>query len=413
MSATELEAQASAAWAIPEQAAGILHGLRVLDLSRVLAGPYCAQMLSDHGASVIKVEGPAGDETRGWGPPFHPDGTSAYYHGLNRNKRNLGLDLSTEAGRAVLSRLIAEADVVVENFKTGTMARWGLGYEEVLSERHPHLVYCRISGFGADGPMGRLPGYDAVLQAYGGLMSVNGHPDREPLRVGVPIVDLMAANLAFSGILLALHERRDSGRGQLVDIALLDAVVSILHPHSASWIADGRVPRRTGGAHPVVAPYQVFTTRSGDFFISAANDRQFAALMRVLGRPEVAEDPRFADNAARITHLDELAPLLAELIGARDGGELAGELIAAGVPASPVNDVGTALREPQVAHRGLFVDTDEYRGVGVPISFGRSPTRRPTAPVARGADTASILAGLGYDESEITRLGSEGAFRSS
>ncbi|WP_211238518.1 CaiB/BaiF CoA transferase family protein [Actinomadura rifamycini] len=398
-----------AAWAVPERPAGILHGLRVLDLSRVLAGPYCAQMLSDHGASVIKVEGPAGDETRGWGPPFHPDGTSAYFHGLNRNKRNIGLDLSTGAGRAVLARLIAEADVVVENFKIGTMARWGLGYEETLAARHPGLVYCRISGFGADGPMGGLPGYDAVLQAYGGLMSVNGYPDREPLRVGVPIVDHVAANLAFSGILLALHARRDDGRGQLVDIALLDAVVSVLHPHGASWAADGRAPRRTGGAHPIVAPYQVFRTRSGDFFISAANDRQFRALMTVLGRPEVADDPRFADNVARITRLDELVPLLEDLIGARDGGELARELIAAGVPAGPVNDVGEALRTAQVLHRGLFVDTDDYRGVGVPISFGRSPTRKPTAPVARGTDTEAILSGLGYDPSDIVRLGAEGA----
>ncbi|TDC71572.1 CoA transferase [Actinomadura sp. GC306] len=404
MPMSEPAAGAHAAWAVPETPTGVLHGLRVLDLSRVLAGPYCAQMLSDHGASVIKVEGPAGDETRGWGPPFHPDGTSAYYHGLNRNKRNIELDLSAGAGREVLARLIAEADVVVENFKTGTMARWGLGYEETLAERHPHLIYCRISGFGSGGPMGGLPGYDAVLQAYGGLMSVNGHPDREPLRVGVPIVDHVTANLAFSGILLALHARRDDGRGQLVDIALLDAVVSILHPHAASWAADGRVPLRTGGAHPIVAPYQVFTTRSGDFFISAANDRQFRSLMRVLGRPGVADDPRFADNAGRITNLDELVPLLEELIGARDGGELARELIAAGVPASPVNDVGGALGTAQVAHRGLFVDAEGYRGVGVPISLGRSPTRRPTPPVARGADTESILSGLGYDRTDIARL---------
>ncbi|MGW0576352.1 CaiB/BaiF CoA transferase family protein [Streptomyces sp. NPDC002920] len=406
----DVETSERGAWSDTPGGPGILKGLRVLDLSRVLAGPYCAQMLSDHGADVIKVEGPAGDETRSWGPPFHPDGTSAYFHGLNRNKRNLSLDLSTSAGREVVARLIAEADVVVENFKTGTMARWGLGYEEVLEARHPRLVYCRISGFGTDGPLGGLPGYDAVLQAYGGLMSVNGYPEREPLRVGVPIVDLMAANLAFSGILLALHDRNAGGRGQLVDIALLDAVVSLLHPHSASWAADGRIPQRTGGAHPVVAPYQVFSTQSGDFFISAANNRQFKTLMTILGRPEAADDARFADNADRITHLDELVELLSTLLQDRDGTELAAELIAAGVPAAPVNDVGTALRDLQVAHRGLFVDEGGYRGVGVPISFSRSTTRKPVAPVARGANTAAILCGLGYDEDDLSRLKSEGAF---
>jgi crotonobetainyl-CoA:carnitine CoA-transferase CaiB-like acyl-CoA transferase len=396
----------------PARAAGdgILSGLRVLDLSRVLAGPYCGQLLADHGAAVIKVEGPAGDETRSWGPPFHPDGTSAYFYGLNRSKRNVGLDLSTPSGREVLARLIAEADVVVENFKAGTMARWGLDYQSDLAGRHPGLIYCRITGFGDDGPLGGLPGYDAVLQAYGGLMSVNGYPDREPLRVGVPVVDLLTANLAFSGILLALHERRDSGLGQLVDVALLDAVISLLHPHSASWTADGRSPRRTGSAHPVVAPYQVFHTRSGDFFVSAANNRQFATLTEILGRPELAADPRFADNAGRITHVDDLAALLSGLISGWDGTDLAARLTAAGVPASPVNDIGTALTSPQVAHRGLITDSGGYRGTGVPVRFGRSATRPPAPPLPRGASTSDVLAGLGYDQEEIGRLAAAGAF---
>lgn len=374
---------------------GILHGLKVLDLSRVLAGPYCAQMLADHGADVIKVEGPDGDETRGWGPPFHLDGTSSYYYGLNRNKRNVCLNLKAGFGQDVLERLLDEADIVVENFKIGTMAKWGLGYEEVLADRRPDLIYCRISGFGADGPMGGLPGYDAVLQACGGLMSVNGFPDREPLRVGVPIVDIVAANLAFSGILLALRERSESGRGQMVDISLLDSVVSILHPHAAGWSASGQTPKRTGGAHPVVAPYQVFKTKSGgDFFISAANDRQFRSLMTILGEPDLPDDTRFVDNAARIVNVAELADIITELIGVWDIDELAQALISAGVPSSPVNDIGTALSSPQVRHRGLFVDTDSYRGVGVPIKFSRSPSHPPTAPVPHGADTESVLSAL-------------------
>jgi crotonobetainyl-CoA:carnitine CoA-transferase CaiB-like acyl-CoA transferase len=241
-------------------------------------------------------------------------------------------------------------------------------------------------------------------------MSVNGYPDREALRVGVPIVDLMTAQLAFSGILLALHERGDSGCGQQVDVALLDAVISLLHPHSASWAADGRSPRRTGGAHPVVAPYQVFHTESGDFFISAANDRQFAALTEILGRPDLAADPRFADNVGRITHVDDLAAVLSGLISAWDGTELAARLIASGVPASPVNDIGTALTSPQVAHRGLYADSDGYRGTGVPVRFGRSATRPPSRPLPRGASTSDVLSALGYDQEEISRLAAAGAF---
>ena len=383
------------AWPRDPDAVGILEGIRVLDLSRIVAGPYCAQMLADHGASVLKVEGPDGDDTRQWGK-LSPDGASSgYYYGLNRNKRNIVLDLGTSLGQDAIRGLIGEADVLIENFKIGTMERWGLGYEDVLAERCPELVYCRISGFGADGPMGGLPGYDAVLQAYGGLMSVNGYADRGPLRVGVPIVDILAANMAFSAILLALHERDRSGQGQFCDITLLDSVLSLLLPHSVMWAMDDVPPRRTGAAHPAVAPYQTFETPTGDFFLCAGNDRQFRSLLTILGHPELAEDQRFATNSARLEHVDALADIISKLLTGWDHEALARELNAAGVPASPVNSVPEALTASQTGHRNLFVDDDQYRGVGVPIRFSRSRSRRPTAPVPKGADTEAVLKALG------------------
>ncbi|MEU4797748.1 CoA transferase, partial [Streptomyces sp. NPDC023327] len=309
---------------------GALAGLKVLDLSRVLAGPYCAQMLADHGADVTKVEPPAGDETRGWGPPFVAPGTSAYYQNLNRAKKNIVVDLSLPAGREILDTLLRDTDVLVENFKAGTLAKWGYPNEE-LRRRFPALVHCRVTGFGTDGPLGGQPGYDAVLQAYGGLMSVNGEPDGPPLRVGVPVVDQVTGILAFSGILLALHERHRSGLGQLVDCTLLDTAVSLLHPHSASWLAGGAVPRRTGSAHPTIAPYDSFTAADGPVFIAVGNDRQFAALTDVLGVPGLADDPRFRTNPDRVRHQGELRAALEEPVAAHPRAELAALLTARGV----------------------------------------------------------------------------------
>lgn len=390
---------------------GALAGLRVLDLSRVLAGPYCAQMLADHGADVVKVEAPTGDETRRWGPPFLDDEhtSSSYYEGLNRTKSNVVLDLRDERGRDVLLSLIAEADVVVENFKAGTMARWGLGYEDVLAERFPHLVYCRITGYGVDGPLGGEPGYDAVLQAYGGLMSVNGEADGEPLRVGVPIVDMMAANQAFSGVLLALFERSTSGLGQLVDITLLDAVLSILHPHSSANLRSGAIPRRSGGTHPTVAPYQVFQTAGdGRLFVAAASDAQFAALTDVLGRPDLATDTRFLHNHHRMANLIELVDELGSLIGGRDADELGAALAERGVPAAPVHNVAEALTAAQTRHRGMVVESDDYRGVGVPITLSRSGAVPPRPPAAIGADTDTVLTRAGWSTDAIAELRESG-----
>lgn len=390
---------------------GALRGIRVLDLSRVLAGPLCGQMLGDHGADVIKVESPSGDDTRTWGPPFFADGKSAYYTSINRNKRNLCLDLRHEQGQAVLWRLLEQADVVVENFKAGTMTRWGLGYDEVLADRFPRLVYCRITGYGVDGPMGGLPGYDAVLQAYSGLMSVNGEAEREPLRIGVPVVDMVTGMLAFSGILLALHERQRSGNGQLVDCTLLDTAIALLHPHSGNWLASHELPMRTGSAHPTIAPYETFELRTGTFFLSAANDRQFASLASVLGRPELATDPRFSTNTTRVVNVAELRAILGELLATWEPEQLAAELLACGVPAAPVHNVAEGLKAPQVAHREMLVTKGSYSGVGIPVKLGRTPGAVASVPGRNGADTVAVLSDAGFQDSEIaTLIGSGIAF---
>ena len=402
-----------AAWRSADTATGngVLTGVRVLDLSRVLAGPYTAQILADHGAEVIKVEAPTGDETRSWGPPFLESGaSSAYYASLNHSKDNVVLDLRTDAGREILGHLLAGADIVVENFKAGTLARWGFDYESVLSARHPQMIYCRITGFGVDGPMGGLPGYDAVLQSFGGLMSINGYPDGNPLRVGIPIVDIVAANMAVSGILLAMLERGRSGQGQLVDITLLDSVLSLLHPHAANWMAGGTVPQRTGDFHPTVAPYQVFRAADGDFFVSAANNRQFRALTETLGLPGLAGDPRFTSNGDRYAHRDELVALLGERIAQCSREDLGRRLEEAGVPASPVHTVDEALQSEQARHRGLYIDDDDYRGIGVPIALGRSGHRRPRPAVPLGADTTAVLAAMGYGTDRIDELRAAGIF---
>jgi crotonobetainyl-CoA:carnitine CoA-transferase CaiB-like acyl-CoA transferase len=373
--------------------AGALAGLRVVDLSRVLAGPLCSQMLADHGAEVIKVEPPEGDETRGWGPPFVGHRTSAYFTGLNRNKQNIVLDLGSDLGREALRRLLADADVLVENFKAGTLARWGFD-DEQLAERYPRLIHARITGFGVEGPMGGAPGYDAVLQAYGGLMSINGEPGGPPLRVGVPIVDMVTGIYALTGILLALHERQVSGRGQLVDCALLDTAVSLLHPHSASWFADGRVPARTGSAHPTIAPYDTFECGNGLLFLAVGNDRQFRDLVDVLGLPELAAEQRFATNADRVGHRDQLRGVLEPLLRAWDREELGRTLLARGVPSGPVHDIGETLTDPQVRHRDLVVEVDGYTGVGLPVKLGRTPGSVRTPPRAAGADTDEVLRDL-------------------
>jgi crotonobetainyl-CoA:carnitine CoA-transferase CaiB-like acyl-CoA transferase len=294
----------------PDLSRGALTGLRVIDLSRVLAGPLCTQMLADHGADVVKIEPPSGDETRLLGPPFDEAGDAAYFGAVNRGKRALGLDLARPEGRAVLEALLKDADILVENYLPGTMERWNLGYDEVLSVRHPRLVYCAISGFGADGPLGGLPGYDAVLQAMSGLMSINGTPESGPTRVGVPIVDYVTGYNALTGILLALAARQQTGRGQKVEVTLFDTALSLLVPHAANWLCSGRTPGRLGSAHPNIAPYDKFAAGDGELFLGIVNDGQFRRFCRQVKREDLLQDPRFGTNAAR---LENAAALRSEI----------------------------------------------------------------------------------------------------
>lgn len=375
---------------LPTPNTGALKGVKVIDLSRVLGGPYCGQILGDHGADVLKIEPPQGDETRGWGPPFAADGTASYFLGLNRNKRGLVLDLAAPAGRERLLELLADADVLLENFKTGTMEKWGLGYDAVLAKRFPRLVHCRVSGFGADGPLGGLPGYDAAIQALAGLMSVNGEPGAAPLRVGVPVVDIVTGLNAALGIMLALHERAHSGRGQFVESTLYDAGLSALHPHSANHLLDGRVPQRTGNAHSNISPYDTYATATEPIFLAVGNDGQFAKLVSHLGAPQLATDERFASNGQRSIHRVALKAELERLLAPHACEPLAQALMRAGVPCAPVLDVPRALAAPHTAHREMVVtipvagggDAAPYRGVGSPIKLSRTPASYRLPPPA-------------------------------
>lgn len=362
--------------------AGALTGIRVIDLSRILGGPYCGQILGDHGADVLKVEPPQGDDTRTWGPPFNHDGVASYYLGLNRNKRLVRLDLASEAGREALGALLADADVLIENFKTGTMERWGLGHEQ-LAERFPRLVHCRVSGYGADGPLGGLPGYDAAIQALTGIMSINGEAGGGPLRVGLPVVDMVTGLNAALGVLMALQERQRSGRGQFVEAALYDSGLSLLHPHGANWFLDGRTPQRTGNAHPNIYPYDSLATGTEPIFLAVGNDRQFAILCDHLGQPALARDERYATAGARSVHREALKTELEALLTTHDGPALADRLVAAGVPCAAVLSVPAALSHPHTVHRGMVVEMDGgYRGIASPIKLSRTPASyRLTPPI--------------------------------
>jgi formyl-CoA transferase len=388
----------------PLPAFGALAGLKVIDLSRVLGGPYSGQILADHGAQVIKVEPPAGDETRAWGPPFADDGTAAYYNGLNRNKRDIVIDLSKPEGREIVLKMLADADVLIENFKIGTLERWGIGYEQTLRDRFPRLIHCRVSGFGADGPLGSAPGYDAVAQALGGLMSVNGTPDTGPLRVGVPVVDITTGLSAVIGVLLAVIERQRSGRGQFVEATLYDTAVSLLHPQSANWLQSGQTPQLSGNAHSNIVPYDKFATRTCEVFLGIGNNGQWRKLCEFLGQPAMADEPRFATNADRFRERDALRALLETHLQQVDGEQLCRDLLATGIPAGAVRSVPQVLTDPHTLHRNMVVQVEGVPGIGIPVKLSRTPGRAHSAPPRFGQHTRELLLEHGYGAATIDAL---------
>jgi crotonobetainyl-CoA:carnitine CoA-transferase CaiB-like acyl-CoA transferase len=383
---------------------GALDGLKVIDLSRVLGGPYCGQMLADHGAEVIKVEPPQGDETRTWGPPFDEEGISAYFAGINRNKRTIALDLSNPEGREVLLKLLAEADVLIDNFKTGTMEKWGIGYADTLAKKFPRLVHARVSGFGEDGPLGGFPGYDAMVQASAGLVSVNGAPESGPVRVGVPVVDLSTGMNACIGIMMALYERNRSGKGQFIDATLYDSAIALHQPHAPNYFTAGQKPKLVGNSHGSLVPYSNFPTKGRNIAIAAGNDGQFRKLAQMLGKPELAQDPRFKTNKDRVAHRLELEAELRELLKDRDADSFSIELMQGGVPSGAVLEVPDVMEHPHTRHRGMVWEKDGYRNVGNPVKLSRTPAGVRSKPKKFGSDTKAVLAEAGYSPAEIDKL---------
>jgi crotonobetainyl-CoA:carnitine CoA-transferase CaiB-like acyl-CoA transferase len=396
-----------------------LAGVRVLDLSRVLAGPWCTQTLADLGADVIKVERPgAGDDTRGWGPPFLKDrdgrdtAEAAYYLGTNRNKRSITVDVAKPEGQALIRRLAADCDVFIENFKVGDMARYGLGAEQ-LCALNPRLVYCSITGFGQTGPYRDRAGYDYAIQGIGGLMSVTGErddlPGGGPQKVGVAVADLFTGMYATVAILAALRHRDLSGEGQVIDMALLDAQVAMLANLGANYLATGVSPRRMGNAHPNIVPYQVFEVADGHLILAVGNDSQFAKFCEVGGCAELARDPRFAKNADRVRHRDQLIPLLVPILKARPRADWLQALEAAKVPCGPINSLEEVFADAQVRERGMTVrlphpHSDALQVVASPIRLSDTPVQYRRPPPLLGEHTDEVLAEFGLGAGERAAL---------
>lgn len=382
---------------------GALVGKTIIDLTRVLGGPYCTQILADHGATVIKVEPPRGDETRDWGPPYHGE-DAAYFLGVNRNKRSMGLDLTSQEGRSVLLRMLENADVLIENYKPGTMEKWGLGYGETLAKRFPTLVHCRVSGFGADGPLGGFPGYDAIIQAMTGWFSVNGLPGSKPTRLGLPMVDMGTGLYSAIAILLALTERERSGQGQYLDMTLYDCAVALMHPHIPNYNFSGRVPGPTGNAHPNISPYDTFRTKTVDIFIGGGNNQSYAKLCHALERPELIEDERFLSNSDRVENREALKVELETSLIRRDGHELCHELADAGLAVGPIHDTAQVVDHPHTLHRDMTIQKDWYKMTGIPIKLSRTPGSISRLPPKYGEHSRELLQEFGYSESEIAAL---------
>lgn len=403
-----------------EQRQAPLTGIRVLDLTRVLAGPWCTQNLADLGAEVIKVERPqSGDDTRGWGPPYLRDQMgqdtteAAYYAAANRNKKSVTIDMSTTAGAQAIRELAAQCDILVENFKVGGLKKYGLDYES-LRAVNPRLIYCSITGFGQNGPYATRPGYDFMIQAMGGLMSITGErddlPGGGPQKAGVAVADLMTGMYATVGVLAALYERQRSGLGQHIDMALLDCQVAMLANQNMNYLASGQPPTRTGNAHPNLVPYQVFSVADGHMIVAVGNDSQFKAFTQAIGLPTLAKDPRFATNPERVRHRDQLIPLLAEQLQQRPRDEWLVLFESVNVPAGPINTLDQVYDNPQVQARQMKITMDHPLAgpahfVASPLRFSASPVRYDTPPPLLGEHTQQVLSTwLGLSEAQIQAL---------
>lgn len=388
---------------------GPLDGVKVLDLTRVLAGPYCTMFLGDLGAEVVKVEQPGvGDDTRGWGPPF-VGGESAYYLCVNRNKKSLTLDLKSNQGIELLRRLAKCADVVIENFRPGTMARLGLG-EKDLRAVNPRLIYASLSGFGADGPMSDWPGYDLIVQAWGGLMSITGTPDGEPTKVGVAIVDIVAGLMLGKAITAALFAREKLGVGQRIDTSLLEAEVACLINVGSNYLVEGKIPSRWGNAHPNIVPYQSFKTADGYLVLGVASEAIWRRFCQAIGKVDLADDPRFAKNSNRVENRTELIKILSQIFLSRTTDAWLSLLNEAGVPCAPVQTVDQVFSAPQVLHREMLVEVEHptagtVRMAGIPVKFSSTPASIRLPPPLLGQHTKDILeTWLGIGREEIAEL---------
>ena len=384
---------------------GPLEGITVLDLTRVLSGPYCTMLLADMGARVIKIEQPGkGDDTRAWGPPF-VNGESAYFMSINRNKESVTLDFKRPEGRAILERFLSGADVLVENFRPGTLAKLGLDYA-ALAPAHPRLVYCSVSGFGQTGPRSKEPGYDAVIQAEGGLMSITGPGDGPPYRLGVAIADVVSGVFAAYGVAMALFARERTGRGQQVDLAMLDAVTALLTYQAGNFFASGTPPVRLGNRHPSIVPYEVFAASDGDFVLAVGNDKLWKRFCAVVG---LAADGRFATNRQRVSGYDELRPLVARALAAQPRAYWIERLTAAGVPCGSIRDLGEVFGDAQLAARDMIVTMEHaaaglVRQLGVPVKLSDTAGTLRTAPPTLGQHTDAVLNGLGLSADAIAEL---------
>jgi len=394
---------------------GPLRGLRVLDLTRVLAGPTCTQMLGDLGAEVIKIERPeAGDDTRGFAPPFVPNTReSAYFVGVNRNKKSVTLDIAKPEGQAIVHRLLESCDVLVENFKVGALAKYGLAWEQ-LQPKHPRLIYCSITGFGQTGPYAPRPGYDSLIQGMGGIMSLTGEPDGLPQKVGVPVADLFAGLYGCIGLLAALNHRNATGEGQRIDIGMLDTHVAWLANQGMNYLATGENPPRLGNQHPNIVPYQVFPTADGYMVLSVGNDPTFERFCKAFGQEQLLSDPRFATNAKRVENRQLVTDTLTPLMRTRTTSEWVEKLEALKIGCGPINTLEQVFADPHVQARGCVVEMPHASGETVrvianPVRLSATPPAYTSAPPLLGQHTAEVLGGvLGMGEAEIAALKEKG-----